>query len=190
MISDFGTSPARAAWTVCIPGLTRSSWSPVPVMTTSSPSTFTFTSGSLTRRTIVPSAVRMRSTVATNSDPAAPSATSASRATEAIASRRRGFLGRATSDGGVPRFGARSDARQRARRWATSEAVWNRPAGSLAWSFATIASSQSGTSGFSSRIRPQEACRRSRGGGTAIVDSAAERRGRPMQRAYRTEPPG
>ena len=66
--------------TVCMPGLTRNSCGPAPVMTTSSPSTFTLTSGSFTLMTIVPSAVRMRRTVATKSDPAAPSATSAQQA--------------------------------------------------------------------------------------------------------------
>ena len=144
-------------------------------MITRSPSICTLTVGSLTWTMSVPSEVTIRKTVATKSEtlvnPAASVAlnpNTASRPTAAAsASGRRMRRPRRPPEfqhRALPRHERRPDTTAAARlsaagcaralssKSATSVAVWNRSAGSLASSRSIMASSQSGTSGLISRI--------------------------------------
>ena len=202
--------PFRVACTRCSPVRRRISCGPAPPMITTSLSISTLTPGSSTLTTSVPSGVLIRRIVATNSVTwVSPAASEAPRPATASRSKARGHgqltagtmrgswtradrnpdspthgPGTPGTTGGGTTVGCWRWASPCSSRSATSAAVWNRSAGSLASSRSMMASSQSGMSGLSSRI---DRCRSSQTRlSTAIAESARNGgRPRPWRRARR-----
>jgi hypothetical protein len=188
--SSWTVSPPFVAFTRCLPTRMRTSARPSPPMTTSSPSTVTFTDGSLTWMTSVPSGVLTRMTSASQApsrvrpvasvrvSPARSSITPA--ATPRQRRQREGVSGR----GGIssPR---ESRSRCQASSRLTSPAEAGLRAGSLASNRVMISSSQSGTRGLSVRTGAGSSSLTRRSTARVVL---ASKGGRPVHIAYRTLP--